>query len=357
MPRIALITGSAGGRARAIEDALVRAGWQVRTRAFEGFERPDLAGAARGAEAVFHVGIRTSRAHASEVRADAEAAAAYAAGKAALHGGARRFVLISTTAVYGRPVNLPCEEGDLKSPRTPVERARWRAEQAAWLAFREGAPLTVLRPTLLYGPNLRGGAVRALSLIALFSLGRRRIPILRRGPVAHLLHLEDLARAAVHVAEHADDRDVVGRAFNVGDDAPLPLAEHLVAALAAMGYSAGRILPYSPRLTAFLLWLVRRVPDRVVVDPINRWLTGAWQRLARADTSSALAPRIDREALHWMAADHYYDTRRLAALGWRPLHPISTAALPETIRALVAARLLPSSGGPPAPGDPAGPAR
>jgi nucleoside-diphosphate-sugar epimerase len=244
--------------------------------------------------------------------------------------------------VYGRPVNLPCQEGDPKNPRTAAERARWGAERAAWTAFRAGAPLTVLRPTLLYGPNLRGGAIRALSLLALLNQGRRKIPILRRGPVAHLCHVEDLARAAVHVAAHPDDADVVGRAFNVGDDAPLPLAEHLAAALSAMGYAPGRVLPYSPRLTALLLWLVRRVPDRILFLPANRWLARAWDRaVERARGSPALAPRLDRESLHWMAADHYYDTRRLSGLGWRPLHPVSTAALPATIELLLSRRLLP----------------
>jgi 2-alkyl-3-oxoalkanoate reductase len=347
VPRVALITGSPGGRQQALVAELVRAGWQVRTVAFEGLELPDLVAAARGAEAVFHLGIRTSRALGTQARSDAEAASAYGAGRAAIAAGARRFVLVSTTSVYGRPRNLPCQEGDLKAPRTAAERARWRAEQAAWLAFRQGAPLTVLRPTLVYGPSLRAGAIRALALIALFNQGRRRIPILRRGPVTHLVHIEDLARAAVLVAQHPDDAAVVGRAFNVADDAPLPLAEHLVAALSAMGYSAGRVLPYSPRLTAMLLWLVRNVPDRVLVDPVNRWLTRAWGRItSRTGASATLAPRIDRESLLWMAADHYYDTRRLSALGWRPAYPISTVALPDTIRALLASRLLPASSAP-----------
>jgi nucleoside-diphosphate-sugar epimerase len=345
VPRIALITGSAGSRQQAIDDALTAAGWIVRKVAFDGLVVPELVAQARGAEAVFHVGVRTSREQSTPARADAETAAAYAAGLAARDAGARRYVLVSTTSVYGRPRNLPCQEGDLKAPRTAAERARWRAEQAAWLAFRQGAPLTVLRPTLVYGPSLRSGAIRALALIALFNRGRRRIPILRRGPVTHLVHIRDLARAAVHVAEHPDDEAIVGRAFNVGDDAPLPLAEHLVAALSAMGYAAGRVIPYSPRLTAFLLWLVRNVPDRVLVDPVNRRLAAAWEHItARTGASASLAPRLDRESLHWMSADHYYDTSRLAALGWRPEYPISTTALPETVHALLASRLLPAGG-------------
>lgn len=348
--RIALITGSAGARQLTLSHELEQAGWKVRTALFQGHERPDLTAAAAGAEVVFHLGIRTSRSDSVEVRAMLEAAAAHAAAMAARDAGARRVIMLSAASVYGRPSNLPVREGDPKKPRTPEERARWRAERAAWSAFREGAPLTVLRPTILYGPTLRGGAIRALSLLALLNRGRRRIPIIRRGPVAHLLHVQDLARAALHVAEHRDDRDVLGRAFHVGDDAPLPLAEHLAAALAAMGYSPGRILPYSPRLTGLLLWLFRNVPDRILIDPLNRRLREAWERYAGGDHGNpALAPRIDREALHWMAADHYYDTSRLASLGWRPQYPISTAALPSTIRALMSARLLPEGAAPALP--------
>ena len=347
MSRIALITGSSGAREKALHEELVLAGWDVRKCSFVGGAVPDLTAAARGAEAVFHLGVQTSREESAQARADAEAAAAYAAGRAALAAGSRRFVLVSTASVYGRPRNLPCEEGELKAPRTAAERARWRAEQAAWLAFRQGAPLTVLRPTIVYGPDLRGGAIRALALLALFNQGRRRVPIIRRGPVAHLVHVRDLARAAVHVAEHRDDAEVLGRAFNVGDDAPLPLAEHLAAALSAMGYRPGRYVPYSPRLTAALLWLVRNVPDRILVEPVNRRLSKAWAGFAaRSGGSTVLAPRIDRESLHWMAADHYYDTRRLGALGWRPEYPISVTALPETIRAMLANRLLPEGAAP-----------
>jgi nucleoside-diphosphate-sugar epimerase len=353
--RLALITGTPGARQEALTSELERSGWTVRLAPFSGHDRPELAAAARGSEAIFHVGIRTARDLSAALRARLEAEAAQLAALAARDAGARRFVLLSTASVYGRPRNLPCQEGDAKHPRTAAERARWGAERAAWAAFRQGAPLTVLRPTLLYGPNLRGGAIRALSLIALFNQGRRRIPILRRGPVTHLCHVQDLARAAVHVAEHREDGDVVGRAFNVGDDAPLPLAEHLAAALGAMGYAPGRIIPYSPRLTAFLLWLVRHVPDRFLFLPANRQLARAWEAIARrAGASADLAPRLDRESLHWMAADHYYDTRRLCALGWSPLHPISTAALPATIAVLLSKRLLPEGSAPALPPAPVG---
>ncbi len=343
MPRIAVVTGSPGALFAAVEEELRRRGWEVRRATAGTWGLPDLDAPARGAEALLHVGLRTPRDADPEERAALEANAAFAAGRAARDAGVRRFIHLSTVSVYGRPRNLPCAEGELKQPRSAFERARWRAEQAAWLAFRQGAPLSVLRPTLVYGPSLRGGPNRALALIALFAVGRRHVPIIRRGPVVHLVHIDDVARAAARVAEHPDDRDVVGRAFNVGDEAPLPLAEHLAAAVEVMGRAPGRILPDSPRLASALLRLVRRIPDRILLGPLNRALESAWARLAeRTGARLDLAPRVGREMLLWMSADHYYDTDRLRALGWQPIHPISVEALPDTIRGLLERRLLPA---------------
>jgi len=348
--RFAVLSGSPGAVLDAVEVALGGAGFEVRRAPVGADGRLRSAADVRGAEAVVHCGLRTPRDLDEPSRAAAETAAAAAAAELAVAAGARRLVHVSTVAVYGKPRNLPCREGELKAPRTALERIRWHAEQASWTAFRRGAPLTVLRPTIPYGPTLRGGAVRALAFVALVNGGRRHVPIIARGPVAHLVHLEDVARAVLHVVQHPDDRDVVGRAFNVGDEAPLPLAEHLAAALAALGYAPGRILPTLPRLTAALLWLFRHVPDRALLGPLNARLARGWKRLLeRTGTSSTLLPRIDREALHWMSADHYYDTGRLHGIGWRPIHPVSTEGLPETIRALVVKGVFPGSGVAPLP--------
>ncbi len=207
----------------------------------------------------------------------------------------------------------------------------------------------MLRPAVLYGPGLRGGAARILSLAAAYLQRRRRVPIVRRGPVAHLVHLDDLAGATAFVLAHPDDGAVVDRAFNVADEAPLPLAEHLATALGSLGYETGRVLPSLPRLAGALLWLLRRVPDRALLDPLNRRIAARWLRLAERaglEPAPSLVPRIDRESAHAMAADHYYDTSRLTSLGWRPVHPVSTGEVAAAIRSLVAARLLPGSGAP-----------
>ena len=345
--RIAIITGRSGAVLDAVSEELGAVGFSVRHVPLDpGI--PDPAPHEIRADVVVHLGVRTPREMDEPRRTAIEVSAARAAARLAAAAGARRLLHVSTTGVYGRPRNLPCREGELKEPRTALERIRWRAEQASWDAFRGGAPLTVLRPALLYGPTMRGGPVRTLALVALFNQRKRRVPILRRGPVAHLVHLSDLARAVAHVALHPDDHAVRGRAFNVADEAPLPLAEHLAAALTALGYQPGRILPSWPRATSALLWLFRNVPDRILLATLNRRLSTRWEELrARTGVSSRLTPQVDREALHWMSADHYYDTSRLRALGWRATRPVASAAFPETVHAMVAGQFLPGSGGKP----------
>ncbi len=342
MARVAALAGSPGPLAEALEAELGRRGWEVRLPLLGGgAEAPDL-GAARGAEVLFHLGLNTPRDAQAAERAALEAGFTRAVAEAALRAEVRRLVLVSTVSVYGRPRNLPCREGELKAPRTDFGRARWAAEREAWRAFRRGVPLAVLRPTLTYGPTIRGGPMRTLALFTLIAAGRGSVPIIRRGPVEHLVHLDDVVSAAALLAEHPDDRDVVGRAFNVADEAPLPLAELQAAAVEALGRRPGRVLPYSPRLFSLALWLVRRIPDRILLEPVNRRLAWAWGRLVRrAGASPAVAPRIDREFLHWVSADHYYDVARLAALGWRARHPVSAEALPEALGGVLGAAGLP----------------
>src|SRR5207237_578658 len=73
-------------------------------------------------------------------------ASARAAMAAALAAGAP-LLLLSSCTVYGRPRNLPCEEGDPKRPVDAHGIARWAVEREAFLWRRtRGLKLVVLRP-------------------------------------------------------------------------------------------------------------------------------------------------------------------------------------------------------------------
>lgn len=77
---------------------------------------------------------------------------------AALAGRARRFVLVSSVGVYGFPRELPITEATPFAPRTLYSATKVHAEKAARLtAPRHGWELTIVRPTIVYGPGDRNG--------------------------------------------------------------------------------------------------------------------------------------------------------------------------------------------------------
>src|SRR5260370_41569130 len=68
--------------------------------------------------------------------------------------GLQRFLHVSTTDVYGYPLN-PCEESHgLIDTGIHYNRSKCMGENAVWEASRDaGLPVTVVRPATIYGPR------------------------------------------------------------------------------------------------------------------------------------------------------------------------------------------------------------
>ncbi len=216
---------------------------------------------------------------------------------------------------------------------------RWAVEREAFRARRlHGLTLVVLRPALTYGPRQRRGLQASLVVAALAARAGRALWVPRRGPVVHAVHAADVARAALLLAESPKAHD--GRAFNVADDAPLPLEELARAVLHAAGAEEAGALPYSPAPARFFLWLLRRLPQWILWGPLNRRLSRAWLA-AFGGQAPVPPPRLGPELLEQFSADRYFDTRRLRALGFSPQNPSAVDGLLVLARASRAKGLLP----------------
>src|SRR5919108_826428 len=102
------------------------------------------------------------------------------------------FLLLSSTAVYGRPRNLPCEENEVKLPVDRHGETRWAVEREAFLWRRtRGLELVVLRPALTYGPRQRRGLAVVLAVAALAAHADRALWVPPPGPVVHPGHAQD----------------------------------------------------------------------------------------------------------------------------------------------------------------------
>ena len=349
-----LITGAAGLIGSHLCEAFAQSRWDVRALDRPGADltvaqaagaaaqeielaSPDgalaAAALAKGAELVAHAAFPGGG------EPDEALTSARAAMAAALEAGAP-FLLLSSTTVYGRPRNLPCEEGEVKLPVDRHGETRWAVEREAFLWRRtRGLKLVVLRPALTYGPRQRRGLAVVLAIAALAARAGRALWIPRRGPVVHTVHAQDVAQAAVLVGAEAAQHD--GRAFNVADDVPLPLEELARAVLHAAGAQEAGRLWYSPRPARFGLWLARRLPDWVLWRPLNRRIARSWQH-AFAGQPPLAPPRLEPDLLEQLSADRWYDTQRLRSLGFSPRFPsaidgLSQLALESRTRGLLPA--------------------
>ena len=133
---------------------------------------------------------------------------------AALRCGVERFVLMSSSTVYGlRTVDKPVEEGDKLNPRGTYGKAKLMAELMArqyWEA--ENLPVTIFRGFEIYGPNLTiPSIVRKLleravrkEPLQLYCYGKQK---------TDFTYVEDLCQAMEIVLHNPK---AVGETFNVG---------------------------------------------------------------------------------------------------------------------------------------------
>ncbi len=170
-------------------------------------EPETLKRAVAGQEAVVHLaaafrGVPEEEMTAVNRDATVELARACAA------AGVRRFVLASTSLVYGPGRGRPAREDDEPRPTGGYPRSKAAAEQALAELYRDGGPgLRIVRLAFVYGdgdPHL-AESVR-------FAAGR---PSHWR---LHMVHHADVAQG-IDLVLRASDVD--GRVYNLADDAPV----------------------------------------------------------------------------------------------------------------------------------------
>jgi nucleoside-diphosphate-sugar epimerase len=219
----------------------------------------DVRAALAGADIVVHAAaalpIQASR---ESIRSVNVEGAAVVMG-AALEAGVRRFVLISSTAVYGVPERHPIFEGD------PLVGVGWYgeskidAEQLCGQFARRGLSTVVIRPKTFVGPERLG----VFEILFDWIREGRRIPILGTGKNRYqLLAVEDLVDA---VAKSFDAR-VSGLALNVGAGVFGTVREDLEALIAHAG-SASLLRPVPAKPAE----LVLRALELAHLSPLAEW--------------------------------------------------------------------------------------
>lgn len=213
-----------------------------------------------------------------------------------------RFVLVSSTAVYGWRQSWPVDETAPLRLTSAYGEAKRTAEG---LVLARGGPAVVVRPTIVYGPGDQGGMV-ARTLV-LLRRGVRWLP----GDGANrvdLLHIDDLVAALIRVGLGPQPPSSV---YVLAGPAATPLRQvcDALAVAAGVGPPAWGTVPVPAARAA------------------ARLVEGAWQLTRRPDE----AP-LSVHSVEVATRDRAYSSARAAAeLGWTP-----EVGIEEGLRSVVA---------------------
>lgn len=263
--------------------------------------------AASGCEVVFHCayGNRGSAEEQRTVNVDGTEAVA----AAVLRQGAGRLVHVSTMAVYGRTADGDVDEThDFDGPGDLYSQSKREAEELLGELYRRHQlPMTILRPSCVYGPY-----GLAFTIYPLRELRAGRLLVVDGGlGLCNAVYVDDVVDALVLAAT---EPAAVGETFLVSGDEPVPWKDFY----GAYERMLGRVGTISRTVEELRSCARRRASDREQSHELLRRLAASGFGAAAVEA----APSFDVPSEHML--DFYTARTRLRIdkarrlLGYRP---------------------------------------
>jgi len=237
---------------------------------------------------------------------------------AASRQGLRRLVYVSTTEVYGNHCGKIDETFPLELTGNSYADSKIEAENLCWEYHKRGLPVTVIRPSIVYGPF---SATWTVNIARKLQSGNWGIFREHGDGVCNLIFITDLVRAILLAAS---DERAIGEAFNVNGPESRTWNEFFQGFNRALGLPELRIVdPHAGGLRAASMELLRK-PASYARDhcegPLRRAAT--YSRLARQVMKSLellmkTSPRTSDFSLYSRDA-LYLDTKARVVLGYKP---------------------------------------
>jgi len=205
----------------------------------------------------------------------------------------KRFVFISSTAVYGVPDKHPLYEDDSLIGVGPYGTSKIKGEKLCEAYRKKGLCVSIIRPKTFIGT----GRLGVFQILYDWVENGKRIPIIGNGKNRYqLLEVEDLVDAIYLMLTKKEDE--INTVFNVGAK-KFNVVYKDVGKLCYAAKSGARVF----RTPAFLVKFLLSIFEILKISPLYKWVYGT------ADT------------------DSFVSIEKIEKLGWKPKYSNSDALI------------------------------
>lgn len=204
--------------------------------------------------------------------------------------GVKRFIHISSTAVYGVPDHHPIYEDDPLIGVGPYGKAKIQAEEVCLEYRQKGMCVPILRPKSFIGPERLG----VFAIFYEWASQGKNFPMIGWGNNRYqLLDVEDLC-AAIYACMTLDEA-LVNDTFNIGAAEFTTMKQDYQAVLDAAGFGK-RIIPFP----ASPVVLALKILERLKLSPLYPWIyetasKDSFVSIEKAQQKLGLQPRYSNQ--------------------------------------------------------------
>lgn len=238
--------------------------------------------------------------------------------EAARRLGVARVVHLSTAEVYGSTEGLIDETLPLVSTGSPYSDVKIQAERLCWSYYVQGLPVTVIRPSIVYGPFSKDWTMR---LAASLQSGNWCVLKGLGEGSCNLIYVSDLVSGVLRAMESAQ---AVGQAFNLTGPDIVTWNDYFRQFNAALGLPELRELdPEQAQLGGWLMATARSwakfalAHSEQALRTLSQRSTMARRTMKSAERKLKTAPRIEEFELYGRKA-HYASQKASQMLGFQP---------------------------------------
>jgi nucleoside-diphosphate-sugar epimerase len=244
---------------------------------------------------------------------------------------ARRFVYLSTTEVYGNASREIDETFPYQYTGNPYGDSKIEAEKLCWEYHEKGLPVTVIRPSIVYGPFSKTWTV---DLARKLQSGDWGIFKGYGEGTCNLVYITDLVSGILLAARH---KGAAGEAFNLSGPEAITWNQYFQRFNAALGLPELKVIdPGTARLRATVMEPVRSSAKFALshfegpLRRISQRFRPARQVMQYVDKSIRATPRLADLSLYNRDA-LYLTTKARDILGYKPRFDVD-AGLEMTVR-------------------------